>query len=90
MLVLKHICILVPAIDFQEVRDTLQTLSRLIPENEFYKYNDLWSRSTQQACFLIIFQSYLEKGEIINIIPTVEETLNGKYKNPVVIARVFD
>lgn len=79
---LKYPTILVPVIDFQDVRDTLQTLSNLIPKNEFYKYNDLWSRSTQQACFLIVFQSYLEKGEIINIIPTVEETLNGKKKEP--------
>lgn len=69
---------LVPNVDFEEIKRTLHSLAALIPDNEFYKYNDLWSRSTQQAVFLIIFQSYLTKGEIINIIPVVEETLGGK------------
>ncbi|KAI9358517.1 Translin [Pilaira anomala] len=68
----------VPSVDFEEIKQTLQSLAALIPDNEFYKYNDLWSRSTQQAVFLIIFQSYLQKGEIINIIPVVEETLGVK------------
>ncbi|CEP08424.1 hypothetical protein [Parasitella parasitica] len=68
----------VPNIDFTQVRETLQTLSKLIPDNEFFKYNDLWSRSTQQAVFLIVFKSYLDQGKIINIIPTVEETLQVK------------
>lgn len=68
----------VPAVDFDEIKQSLHSLSALIPDNEFYKYNDLWSRSTQQAVFLIIFQSYLTRGEIINIIPVVEETLGGK------------
>lgn len=71
---------LVPKVDFEEIKQTLQSLATLIPDNEFYKYNDLWSRSTQQAVFLIIFESYLQKGEIINIIPVVEETLAGKKK----------
>ncbi|CAO3629473.1 unnamed protein product [Mucor fragilis] len=68
----------VPNLDFTQVRETLQTLAKLIPDNEFYKYNDLWSRTTQQAVFLIVFKSYLDRGEIINIIPTVEETLQVK------------
>ncbi|KAI8075453.1 Translin [Gilbertella persicaria] len=68
----------VPTIDFTEVRETLKALAKLIPENEFYKYNDLWSRTTQQLVFVIVFKSYLEKNEIVNIIPTVEETLEVK------------
>ncbi|GAN01075.1 translin [Mucor ambiguus] len=68
----------VPNLDFTQVRETLQTLAKLIPDNEFYKYNDLWSRTTQQIVFLIVFKSYLDRGEIINIIPTVEETLQVK------------
>ncbi|GAA5794702.1 Translin [Helicostylum pulchrum] len=68
----------VPKIEFEEIKQTLHSLATLIPNNEFYKYNDLWSRSTQQAVFLIIFESYLQKGEIINIIPVVEETLGVK------------
>lgn len=69
---------IVPKVDFEEIKKTLHSLAALIPDNEFYKYNDLWSRSTQQAVFLIIFQSYLTRGEIINIIPVVEETFGGK------------
>ncbi|OBZ91641.1 Translin [Choanephora cucurbitarum] len=68
----------VPAIDFTEVRETLQALAKLIPENEFYKYNDLWSRTTQAVVFIIVFKSYLENGQVVNAIPIVEETLGVK------------
>ena len=73
-----YIFCLVPAIDFTEVRETLQALAKLIPENEFYKYNDLWSRTTQAVVFIIVFKSYLENGQVVNAIPIVEETLGGK------------
>lgn len=70
-------CIPVPTIDYTDIKATLNSLSKLIPDNEFYKYNDLWSRSTQQLVFLIIFESYLKRREIVNIIPEVEQLLEG-------------
>ncbi|KAI9468931.1 MAG: Translin [Benjaminiella poitrasii] len=68
----------VPQVDFQEAKEALLKLAQLIPENEFYKYNDLWSRTTQQVVFLIAFKTYLEQKEIVNIIPIVEATLEVK------------
>ncbi|CAO3702423.1 unnamed protein product [Rhizopus stolonifer] len=39
----------------------------------------MWSRVTHQLVFLIIFQSYLEQGEIVDtIIPNVEAALGVK------------
>ena len=68
---------IVPEIDYRDIKKNLHALVNLIPNNEFYKYNDLWSRTTQQAVFLITFASYLNKREIVDIVPAVEEILEG-------------
>ncbi|KAI8987997.1 Translin [Mycotypha africana] len=67
-----------PMIDFSEIKEILSRLSSLIPKDEFYKYNDLWSRTVQQIVFVIAFSTYLDKKEVVNIIPIVEETLDIK------------
>lgn len=67
-----------PSIDFTPVQEQLSTLAKLIPPHEFYRYNDIWARTTQQAVFLVIFESYLKNGELVNdIIPAVESSLGG-------------
>lgn len=68
----------VPVIDYSVIKENLHSLTGLIPNNEFYKYNDLWSRSTQQLVFLIMFESYLKRKEVVNIIPIVEQILDVK------------
>ncbi|CEG71076.1 Putative Translin [Rhizopus microsporus] len=69
----------VPNIDFTPVQEQLSTLAKLIPPHEFYRYNDIWARTTQQAVFLVIFESYLKNGELVNdIIPAVESSLGVK------------
>ncbi|KAI9277802.1 Translin [Sporodiniella umbellata] len=68
---------LVPTVDYKVAREQLQTLSDLV-RNEFYRYHEMWSRVVHQLVFLVIFQSYLENGQIIStIIPTIESSLGG-------------
>ncbi|KAI8139211.1 Translin [Fennellomyces sp. T-0311] len=64
----------VPAIEFNEVRERVQQLASLIPENQFYKYCDLWSRSMQQAVFLVVFKHFLETEQLVQI-PVIEEAI---------------
>ncbi|KAI9266641.1 Translin [Phascolomyces articulosus] len=67
----------VPEISFQEIRERVQQLAALIPEDQFYKYNDLWSRSMQQAVFLVVFKHYLETEQLVDI-KKIEETIGVK------------
>ncbi|KAG2221126.1 hypothetical protein INT45_004435 [Circinella minor] len=67
----------VPDISFEEVRERVKNLASLIPENQFYKYCDLWTRSMQQAVFLVVFKYYLETEQLIDI-KKIEETLDVK------------
>ncbi|KAG1570827.1 hypothetical protein G6F50_005149 [Rhizopus delemar] len=60
-------------------QEHIQVLAKLIPPHEFYRYNDLWSRTTQQAVYLVVFESYLENNGIVdNIIPKIESSLGVK------------
>ncbi|EIE89117.1 hypothetical protein RO3G_13828 [Rhizopus delemar RA 99-880] len=68
----------VPSIDYSVAQEHIQVLAKLIPPHEFYRYNDLWSRTTQQAVYLVVFESYLENNGIVdNIIPKIESSLGG-------------
>ncbi|KAI8879170.1 Translin [Backusella circina FSU 941] len=82
---------LVPEIDFAQVKKAVETLVKLIPENEFYKYNDLWNRPMQQAVFLVVFKSYLDQGQVVNVIPLSRLCVNavtvGDYEKPVLISK---
>lgn len=69
---------IVPSIDYSVAQEHIQVLAKLIPPHEFYRYNDLWSRTTQQAVYLVVFESYLENNGIVdNIIPKIESSLGG-------------
>ncbi|CDS11958.1 hypothetical protein LRAMOSA04154 [Lichtheimia ramosa] len=67
----------VPDITFTEVQQHVKALAALIPDNQFYKYCDLWSRQIQQAIFLVVFKHYLEKEELVQI-PAIEEAIGYK------------
>ncbi|KAG0172628.1 hypothetical protein DFQ30_010066 [Apophysomyces sp. BC1015] len=57
----------VPQIEFTEIQERAQKLAALIPENDYYKYNDLWQRTIQNTVFLAVFKHYLENEELIDI-----------------------
>ncbi|KAI8990286.1 Translin [Pilobolus umbonatus] len=71
----------VPKVDFEEVKEKIQRLASLVPEHEFYKYNDLWNRVMQQAVFAVVFKSYLTNGLKVNIISIVEDSLGDMHNN---------
>ncbi|KAI9310328.1 Translin [Dichotomocladium elegans] len=64
----------VPEISFLDVQTQIKAIADLVPEHQYYKYCDLWSRQLQQVIFLIVFKTYLEKEELVQI-PVIEETV---------------
>ncbi|KAI7882463.1 Translin [Lichtheimia hyalospora FSU 10163] len=77
----------VPDITFTEVQQQVKELAALIPDNQFYKYCDLWSRQIQQAIFLVVFKHYLENEELVQI-PAIEEAIGCKLKSRLAINAV--
>lgn len=51
------------------LRTHLSELAALIPPQQFYRYSDSFSRSVQQASFIIVFRVFLEREDV----PSKEE-----------------
>lgn len=51
------------------LRSHLSDLAALIPPQQFYRYSDSFSRSIQQASFIIVFRVFLEREDV----PSKEE-----------------
>lgn len=51
------------------VRTHLADLAALIPPQQFYRYSDSFSRSIQQASYIIVLRVFLEREDV----PTKEE-----------------
>ncbi|KAF9964472.1 hypothetical protein BGZ70_006395 [Mortierella alpina] len=56
-------------IHFSDIQTHISDLAKIVPPNQYYKYNGLWSGPMQQACFLATLTMYLEHERLI----TVEE-----------------
>ncbi|KAF9949132.1 hypothetical protein BGZ72_009024, partial [Mortierella alpina] len=56
-------------IHFSDIQTHIRDLAKIVPSNQYYKYNGLWSGPMQQACFLATLTMYLEHERLI----TVEE-----------------
>ncbi|KAL1933351.1 hypothetical protein VTP01DRAFT_7441 [Rhizomucor pusillus] len=67
----------VPEVAFDLLKDSVHGLAKLIPEHQFYKYCDLWSRSMQQAIFLVVFKYYLDT-ETLAPISVIEDAIGFK------------
>lgn len=50
---------------FEIVRNGFDKLDNIIPEGQYYRYNDHWRYPTQRLCFLAALIVYLEKGILI-------------------------
>ncbi|KAL1922284.1 uncharacterized protein VTP21DRAFT_9823 [Calcarisporiella thermophila] len=62
---------------FHDVREHIQKLAKLIPAKQHYRYNDLWSRTLQQACFLAAWNIYLQYERLITV-QELEEIMGVK------------
>ncbi|KAI1321350.1 hypothetical protein EDD11_006687 [Mortierella claussenii] len=54
---------------FTDIQAHIKDVAKIVPVNQYYKYNSLWSGPMQQACFLATLTMYLEHERLI----TVEE-----------------
>lgn len=64
---------------FEVCRNGYQRLAGLIPEGQYYRYNDHWHFLTQRVVFLVGLTIYLEKGFLVNR-DTAAEILGMKTK----------
>ncbi|CAG8609965.1 15448_t:CDS:2 [Dentiscutata erythropus] len=54
------------AIDrFEEVKQHMTNLAKLVPHQQYYRYNELWSRTVQNSVFLAAFAIYLQYEKLI-------------------------
>lgn len=49
------------------MRSALQNLGRLIPEGEFYRWNDGFANSVRSCCFLVVCREFLLNGNLIDL-----------------------
>ncbi|KAF9996830.1 hypothetical protein BGZ80_006586 [Entomortierella chlamydospora] len=56
-------------IHFEDIQVHIKEVAKIVPMNQYYKYNGLWTGPMQQACFLATLTMYLEHERLI----TVEE-----------------
>lgn len=64
---------------FEVCRKGYQRLAGLIPEGQYYRYNDHWHFVTQRVVFLVALTVYLEKGFLVSR-DTTAEVLGMKTK----------
>lgn len=61
---------------FEDVRAGYSKLASIIPEKQYYRYNDHWRFVTQRLCFLAALIVFLEAGFLIAR-DTAAEILGG-------------
>lgn len=59
------------------LRVSLASLAALIPSHQYYRYNDSFSRSLQQASFVIVISRFLDTDEVASK-QDVEEALGSE------------
>lgn len=62
---------------FEEIRVGYAKLAQIIPEKQYYRYNDHWRFVTQRLCFLAALIVFLEAGFLIGK-DTAADILGGK------------
>ncbi|KAJ1961813.1 Translin-1 [Dispira parvispora] len=50
---------------FGAIRPIIQRLAELVPPERYYRYNDIWGRTMQQAVFAAALITYLESHQMI-------------------------
>ncbi|CAG8746240.1 13462_t:CDS:2, partial [Cetraspora pellucida] len=66
------------AIDrFGEVKQPMPNLAQLVPHQQYYRYNELWSRTVQNSLFLAAFAIYLQYEKLITA-SEIESLLGAK------------
>lgn len=64
---------------FEKIRVDFERLAKIIPDKQYYRYNDMWRHLIQRLCFLAALIVYLEVGVLINK-KTAAEIIGGIVK----------
>ncbi|KAJ3050080.1 hypothetical protein HK097_008937 [Rhizophlyctis rosea] len=59
---------------FPDIHNDLKKLAALIPAEQYYRYNGMWTFVLQQACYLAAYTTYLHYERLVTV-PEVEEML---------------
>jgi hypothetical protein len=62
---------------YPPIAASIANLAALIPSTQFYRYNDMFSRSLQSAAFIVVFKHFLETEDVASK-TQVEEVLGSK------------
>jgi predicted translin family RNA/ssDNA-binding protein len=57
---------------FEDVRAGFSRLNDVVPEGQYYRYNDHWRYATQRLCFLAALVIFLEKGFLVDKVTVAE------------------
>ncbi|KAJ3647352.1 hypothetical protein Zmor_019236 [Zophobas morio] len=57
---------------FNVVQKGFEKLDSVIPEGQYYRYNDHWRYATQRLCFLAALVVFLEKGFLVDKVTTAQ------------------
>lgn len=63
---------------FPVLEEKIATLAKLVPKEEYYRYNDIWTKSLQNACFICVFYTFLLNREKVFSFSAVEIFLGVK------------
>lgn len=63
---------------FEIARQLYEKLAKIVPQGQYYRYNDHWSFLTQRLVFLIALTIFLEVGTLVER-DTAAEILGCKY-----------
>ncbi|KAJ3019669.1 hypothetical protein HKX48_001912 [Thoreauomyces humboldtii] len=62
---------------FNDLRAEIRKLSALIPADQYYRYNQMWNMTLQQAVFLSAYTVYLQHERLVSI-AEVEQMLGTR------------
>lgn len=62
---------------FQSCRATISQLASIIPENQFWRWKDLWVHSLRTAVFAVALVEYLKSRDLVSL-QQVSDTLGCK------------
>lgn len=58
---------LLATIDVSPVQAALSELAHSIPQNQFHRYHDSFSKSLQSAAFVVLLKAFLLSGDLLSL-----------------------
>ncbi|KAH7102538.1 Translin [Auriculariales sp. MPI-PUGE-AT-0066] len=58
--------------ELEEYRKASASIAAVVPEHQYWRWKDLWSRHAQNAVFVVTLRHYLQNGDLLPIANTSE------------------